>query len=90
MSIKASPEVIEELEREINTVVTNIAGIKSDIKSGIDGLNSGWNDSKADEFKDIMKELINLMNGPEETLKETLPKLKKLKGALDSYNNVKF
>lgn len=90
MSIKVSPEIIEQLSNEIKKVISEIEEMQSDIKSGVKNLDTGWNDSKAREFKDIMKDLVNLMDDPKGILEQTLPKLKELKSSLEEYNNVKF
>ncbi|WP_308577283.1 WXG100 family type VII secretion target [uncultured Parvimonas sp.] len=90
MSIKVSPEIIEQLSNEIKKVITEIEEMKSDITSGVNNLDTGWNDSKAKEFKNIMEGLVKLMNEPKGVLEQTLPKLNELKSSLEEYNNVKF
>ena len=90
MSINASPEVIEQLKNEMTKVISDIEEIKNDVNSGLNNLASGWNDSKAEEFKNIMNDLVKLMEKPKEVLERTEPKLDQLKAALESYNNVKF
>lgn len=90
MSINASPEVIEQLKNEITKVINGIEEMRNDIKSGLSTLDSGWNDKKAEDFKEIMISLIKVMEKPKETLESTKPKLDQLKAALEDYNNVNF
>lgn len=90
MSINVSPEVIEEVKKEITKIISDIEKMSSDIKNGLSTLNNSWNDKKFEKFKDMMTELVRIMDKPKGTLESTKPKLEKLKAAIEEYNNVNF
>lgn len=89
MAVKASPEAIREMKRDISNTIKDIERISSGIKSGMSAT-SNWDDAKAAQFNSLMKKIAQLTSAPVETLKSSLPKLEKLAQSLDQYNRVKF
>lgn len=89
MSVKASPELIRGMEKEIADTIRDIKRICSVIKTGTNAV-SGWDDAKAAEFNMLMRQIAQLTAAPVETLTAALPKLERLAQSLDEYNRVKF
>ncbi len=89
MAVKASPETIREMKKDISNTIRDIERISSGIKSGISAT-SGWNDAQAAQFHTLMRQIVSLTEAPVETLNAALPKLEKLAQSLDQYNRVKF
>ena len=89
MAIKASPEAIREMKKNIQGTIRDIQKISSGIRSGMSATSS-WNDSKAAEFNMVMQRVARLTEKPIETLSAALPKLEKLAQSLDEYNRTKF
>lgn len=89
MAVKASPETIREMKKEISNTIRDIEKISSGIKSGISAT-SNWDDSQAAQFKSLMQQIARLTEAPINTLNSALPKLEKLAQSLDQYNKVRF
>ena len=89
MGVKASPEAIREMKKEIANTVRDIQRISEGIRSGMSA-SSNWSDSKAAEFNMIMQRIARLTETPVDTLNAAMPKLEKLAQSLDRYNQVKF
>lgn len=89
MAVKASPEVIRNMEKQMRNTINEINQISSEITS-IRKNALGWNDSKAAEFDDVMKRIAKLSSQPVQTLKDAIPKLEKLAQALDQYRRIRF
>ena len=87
MAVKASPEIIREMERDINNTIRDVTAISEGIRRGISG-SAGWDDPKALEFASVMQEIARLTESPVNTLTAAVPKLEKLAQALDKYNSV--
>jgi hypothetical protein len=89
MAIKASPETIREMKKEISNTIRDIERISNGIKSGMSAT-SNWDDEQAAQFNMLMQKIARLTATPIETLNAALPKLEKLAQSLDRYNQVKF
>jgi len=89
MAVKASPEAIREMKKEIQNTIRDIERISSGIRSGMSA-SSSWNDTQAAQFNMIMQKIASLTATPIDTLNATLPKLEQLAQSLDRYNRVKF
>lgn len=89
MAVKASPEVIREMKKEISNTVRDIERISNGIRNGI-AATSGWDDEKAAQFNMIMQQIARLTSAPVDTLNGAMPKLERLAQSLDQYNNVRF
>ena len=89
MAVKASPEVIREMKKEILNTVRDIERISNGIRNGI-AATSGWDDEKAAQFNMIMQQIARLTSAPVDTLNGAMPKLERLAQSLDQYNNVRF
>ena len=79
MAVKASPETIREMKKDISNTIRDIERISSGIKSGMSAT-SNWDDAQ----------IARLTATPIDTLNAALPKLEKLAQSLDQYNKVKF
>ena len=89
MAVKASPEVIREMKKDISATIRDIERISSGIKAGMSATSS-WNDAQAAQFNMLMQQIARLTEAPIETLNAALPKLEHLAQSLDEYNRVKF
>ncbi len=89
MAVKASPETIRDMKKEITSTITDIRKISSGIRTGISATDK-WDDSQAAQFNMIMQKVARLTEQPIDTLNAALPKLEKLAQSLDQYNRVKF
>lgn len=89
MAVKASPEIIRGMKKDISKTIKDIQKISKGIKSGVSA-SSTWDDAKATQFKDLMQKIAKLTEAPIDTLNSALPKLEKLAQSLDQYNSVKF
>lgn len=89
MAVKASPETIRGMKKDISKTIRDIEKISNGIKTGISA-SSNWNDAQAAQFNMLMQQIARLTATPIDTLNAALPKLEKLAQSLDQYNNVKF
>ncbi len=89
MAVKASPEAVREMKRDINKMVQDIERISASIKSAVSAI-TDWEDSRSAEFKSLMQRVAQLTEKPTETLRAAMPKLERLAEALDQYNKVNF
>ena len=89
MAVKASPELIREMKKDITNTIRDIEKISGIIRAGV-AANTTWDDAKAVEFNTIMHQIAQLTESPVDTLNAALPKLERLAQALDQYNRVKF
>lgn len=89
MAVKASPETIREMKREISATIADIRGISAGIRSGIP-VTEKWDDTQATQFITIMQKVARLTEQPIDTLTAALPKLEKLALSLERYSKVKF
>lgn len=89
MAVKASPETIREMKKNISNTIKDIEKISNGIKTGMDAT-SDWNDAQAAQFNVLMQRIARLTATPIDTLNSALPKLEKLAKSLDQYNKVKF
>ena len=89
MAVKASPEVIREMERDITNTVRDIQRISGGIRQGL-AATASWDDDKAAEFNMLMQRIARLTEAPVDTLNAAIPKMEKLAQTLDQYNRVKF
>ena len=89
MAVKASPETIREMKKEISNTIRDIERISNGIKSGMSAT-SNWDDEQAAQFNMLMQKIARLTATPIETLNASLPKLEKLAQSPDRYNQVKF
>ncbi len=89
MSIKASPEIIRNMESNLKKNIREIELISSGIEKARNS-QSGWNDEQSQRYMDIMHQIALLTASPIEQINSVIPKLEKLAQALDGYNNVRF
>ena len=89
MAVKASPEAIREMKKEISNTIKDIQHISSGIRTGITATES-WNDSQAAQFNMIMQRVARLTEQPVQALTAALPKLESLAQSLDAYNSTHF
>lgn len=89
MAVKASPETIREMKKEISNTIRDIERISNGIKSGLSAT-ANWDDAKAAQFASLMQQTARLTAAPIDTLNAALPKLERLAQSLDEYNRVKF
>lgn len=89
MAVKASPETIREMKKDISNTIRDIERISSGIRSGMSATAS-WDDAQAAQFNMLMQQIARLTATPIETLQAALPKLEQLAQLLDRYNGVKF
>lgn len=89
MAVKASPEAIRAMKKDISNTIRDIQTISAGIKQGMSATSS-WDDEKAAQFKSLMDQIAKLTVAPVETLNAALPKLEKLAQSLDQYNKVRF
>lgn len=89
MAVKASPEAIRAMKKDISNTIKDIQNISAGIKQGLSATSS-WDDEKAAKFNSLMQQIAKLTVAPVETLTAALPKLEKLAQSLDQYNRVKF
>lgn len=89
MGVKADPESIRDMEKELKDTVKKLESISQGIYSATGNLGD-WNDDKAEEFRIIMKRIADLIVAPVDTLNASAPKLEELALALDRYNNIHF
>lgn len=88
MAVKASPETIRGMKKDIASTVKDIEHISSGIRNGLRAT-AGWDDAKAAEFNMLMQQIARLTETPVSTLNVAIPKLEKLAQALDNYNGVR-
>ena len=89
MAVKASPETIRDMKKQISSTINDIRRISSGIRTGISDTEK-WDDTQAAQFNMIMQRVARLTEQPIETLNAALPKLEKLALSLEQYNQVKF
>ena len=89
MAVKASPETIREMKRDLSNTIRDIERISAGIRQGMSAT-SGWDDSQAAQFNMLMQQIARLTETPVETLNAALPKLERLAQSLDQYNSVRF
>ena len=63
MAVKASPEAVREMKRDINKMVQDIERISASIKSAVSAI-TDWEDSRSAEFKSLMQRVAQLTEKP--------------------------
>ena len=86
--IKASPEAVRQLAKDLRTTINNLQNISAQVKSA--GNVSGWSDSQGEQFKSVVNRIAGLTQSPIETLESAIPRLNKIADTLERYNSVKF
>lgn len=86
--IKASPEAVRQLARDLRTTISNLQQISAQVKST--GNVSNWNDSQGEQFKSVVNKISGLTQSPIETLEAAIPRLNKIAETLEQYNKIKF
>lgn len=89
MAVKASPEIIRGMKRDITETVRDLERISVGIRSVL-AAGTNWDDEQAVQFHNLMQQIARLTVTPVERLNEALPKMEKLAQSLDQYNKVKF
>lgn len=89
MAVKASPEIIREMKKDISKTVRDLECISNGIK-GVLKASPGWDDAQSEQFMLLMRQIAQLTSEPIETLNTALPKLERLAEALDEYGRVRF
>lgn len=87
MAVKASPETIRQMKKEISNTIKDIEKISNGIKTGMSATEK-WDDTKAAQFNMLMQKIARLTATPIDTLNDALPKLEKLAMSLEQYNKV--
>ena len=86
--IKASPEAVRQLAKDLRTTINNLQNISAQVKSASNV--SGWSDSQGEQFKSVVNRIAGLTQSPIETLESAIPRLNKIADTLEQYNSVKF
>lgn len=86
--IKASPEAVRQLAKDLRSTINKLQQISEQVKSA--GNVSEWNDSQGSEFKSVVGKISGLTKSPIQTLEGAIPRLNKIADALEKYQNVKF
>ena len=86
--IKASPEAVRQLAKDLRTTINNLQNISAQVKSA--GNVSGWSDSQGEQFKSVVNRIAGLTQSPIETLESAIPRLNKIADTLEQYNSVRF
>ena len=86
--IKASPEAVRQLAKDLRTTINNLQNISAQVKSA--GNVNGWSDSQGEQFKSVVNRIAGLTQSPIETLESAIPRLNKIADTLEKYNSVKF
>ena len=86
--IKASPEAVRQLAKDLRTTINNLQSISAQVKSA--GNVSGWSDSQGEQFKSVVNRISGLTQSPIETLESAIPRLNRIADTLEKYNSVKF
>lgn len=89
MAVKASPEAIRAMMRQVSQTARDLQSISTGIHQGLSAT-SGWNDSQAAEFHSLMQRIARLTAAPVGTLADALPKMEKLAQSLERYGSVRF
>lgn len=89
MAVKASPETIREMKKNLSNTIKDIERISNGIRTGMSA-SSNWDDAQAAQFNMLMQQIARLTATPIDTLNAALPKLEKLAQSLDQYNRIKF
>ena len=89
MAVKASPETIRDMKKDISNTINDLEKVSNGIRTGLSA-SAGWDNAKAAQFNMLMQKIARLTATPIETLRASLPKLEKLAQSLDQYNRVKF
>lgn len=86
--IKASPEAVRQLAKDLRTTINNLQDISAQVRSA--GNVSGWSDQQGEQFRSVVNRIAGLTQSPIETLESAIPRLNKIANALEQYNSVKF
>lgn len=86
--IKASPEAVRQLARDLRTTINNLQSISAQVRSA--GNVSGWSDSQGEQFKAVVNRISGLTQSPIQTLEAAIPRLNRIADTLEKYNSVKF
>ncbi len=89
MAVRASADLIREMEKNIKNMTRELEEISAGIERGIKG-QSGWSDAQSVRYHEIMHKIARLTASPCEELHAVLPRMEKLAVALDNYNKVRF
>lgn len=86
--IKASPEAVRQLAKDLRVTINNLQNISAQVKSA--GNVSGWSDSQGEQFESVVNRISGLTQSPIETLESAIPRLNKIADTLEKYNSVRF
>ena len=67
MAVKASPETIREMKKELSNTIRDIEKISNGIKRGV-AATSNWDDAQAAQFNMLMQRIARLTATPIDTL----------------------
>ena len=90
MAVKANPDIIREMEREISSSVRKLEDIIRITREGASAASRNWNDEQAEAYLSIMERIARNCESSRETLRRTAPKLEQLASSLDAYLNIRF
>ncbi len=86
--IKASPEAVRQLAKDLRTTISNLQAISAQVRGAANV--SGWNDSQSEQFKSVVNRVAGLTQSPIATLEAAIPRLIRIAETLEQYNNVRF
>ena len=89
MAVKASPEVIRDMEKELLKTAQDLERISSGIQTVLKR-SPQWDDEQSIQLMMLMKQIAQLTAQPSQTLRAAAPKLENLAQALDEYGNIRF
>lgn len=89
MAVKASPEVIREMELDMLRSANDLERISSGIQSVLKRAPE-WDDEQSQQFMMLMRRIAQLTAQPTAALRTAAPKLERLAQALDAYGSIKF
>ena len=89
MSVKASPEVIREMEQDLLKTASDLEWISSGIQSVLKK-SPEWDDEQSQQFMMLMRRIAQLTAQPTAALRTAAPKLERLAQALDEYGSTRF
>ena len=72
MAVKASPEAIRAMKKDLSNTIRDIERISSGIRQGMSAT-GGWDDEKAAQFNMLMQQIARLTSAPINTLNAALP-----------------
>lgn len=89
MVVKASPEIIREMEADLTKTIQDLEQIGTGILSVLKK-SPEWDDEQSRQFMALMRRIGQLTVQPAGTLRNAIPKMERLAEALDEYGSIRF